>query len=226
MATTNLATESPETQLSVATDSSPFSVPSYFLYSHFCSKAGCCIYIRNDLTCSRAHTLKSSEFITIWLRLNSHFLSKFFSAVYLSPNYSDYSKFFDYLTFKVEHILSLCPFAEISILRDFNVYHQHWLSSPFTDHPDELTFNFVILHDLEQLVQHPTHIPDRLGDKPNILDLFLTSNCSAYAVTLSSPLGSSNHNLISVSSLISPIPLRIPKSRGASGIYPLPIGGT
>ncbi|MPC74849.1 hypothetical protein E2C01_069226 [Portunus trituberculatus] len=40
----------------------------------------------------------------------------------------------------------------------------------------------------------------------NILDLFLTSNPLVYAVTLSSPLGSSNHNLISVSCPISPIP--------------------
>ncbi|MPC62159.1 hypothetical protein E2C01_056242 [Portunus trituberculatus] len=31
--------------------------------------SGCCIYVRNDLTCSRAHTLESSEFSTIWLRL-------------------------------------------------------------------------------------------------------------------------------------------------------------
>ncbi|MPC13058.1 hypothetical protein E2C01_005776 [Portunus trituberculatus] len=115
-------------------------------------------------------------------------------------------KFFDYLTSKVEIILSLNPFAEISILRDFNVHHQLWLFSPFTDHPGELAFNFAILHDLQQLVRHPTHIPDRLGDTPNILVLFLTSNPSAYVVTLSSPLGSSNHNLISVSCHIFPIP--------------------
>ncbi|MPC13361.1 hypothetical protein E2C01_006093 [Portunus trituberculatus] len=56
-----------ETQLSEATDSSPFSVPSYFLSPHFRSKAGCCVYVRNDLTCSRARALESSEFSTIWL---------------------------------------------------------------------------------------------------------------------------------------------------------------
>ncbi|MPC99867.1 hypothetical protein E2C01_095311 [Portunus trituberculatus] len=44
-------------QLSEATDSSPFSVPSYFLYPHFSSKAGCCIYVHNDLTCSSAYAL-------------------------------------------------------------------------------------------------------------------------------------------------------------------------
>ena len=81
---------------------------------------------------------------------------------------------------------------------------------PFTYHPGELAYNFAILHDLEQLIQHPTRIPDRLGATPNILDLFLTSNPSAYAVTLSSLLGSSAHNLISVSCPISPIPPQDP----------------
>ncbi|MPC69405.1 hypothetical protein E2C01_063629 [Portunus trituberculatus] len=56
-----------EMQLFQATDSSPFSVPSYFLYPHFRSKAGCCIYVRNDLTCSRANALEFYEFSTIWL---------------------------------------------------------------------------------------------------------------------------------------------------------------
>ncbi|MPC08427.1 hypothetical protein E2C01_001016 [Portunus trituberculatus] len=93
--------------------------------------------------------------------------------------------------------------TKISILGDFNVHHQLWLSPSLTDHLGELAFNFTILHDLEQLVQHPTHIPDHLGDTP--IDLFLTSKPSAYALTLSSPLGSSDHNLISVSCPISPI---------------------
>ncbi|MPC53402.1 hypothetical protein E2C01_047291 [Portunus trituberculatus] len=68
----------------------------------------------------------------------------------------------------MEHIQSLYPFAEISILGDFNFHHQLWLSSPFTNYPDELAFNFAILHDLEQLVQHPTRVPDCLGETPNI----------------------------------------------------------
>ncbi|MPC82039.1 hypothetical protein E2C01_076682 [Portunus trituberculatus] len=190
-----------DTQLCEATDSTSISVPSYFLYSHFRSKAGCCVYVRNDLTCSRAHALESSEFFTICLRLNSHSLTKFICAVYLSPNVSDYIKFFDYLTSKVEHILSLYPFADINILGDFNVPHQLWLFSPFTDHSGELALNFAIFYDLEQLVQHPTCIPDLL-----LLDLLFNSDPSAYAFTQSSPLGSSDHNLISVSCPISPIP--------------------
>ncbi|MPC21310.1 hypothetical protein E2C01_014293 [Portunus trituberculatus] len=215
-----------ETQLSEATDSSPFSVFSYFLYSHFCSKTGCCVCVRNDLTCCHAHTLESSEFLAIWFTLKSQSRYKFICDVYPSPNSSDYSKFFDYLTSIVEYILSLYTFAEISIFEDFNVNHQLWLSYPFTDHPSELAFNFAILYDLEQMVQHPTPILDRLGDTPNIPDFFLTANPSAYVVTLSSPLGSTDHNLISVFCPISPIPSQDPLSGGASGVLPLLDGET
>ena len=79
-----------ETQLSVAIDNSPYIVPFYFLYSYFPFKAGCCVYVCNNITCSRAHALESFEFSTIWLRLNCHSTSKFFSAIYHFPNSSDY----------------------------------------------------------------------------------------------------------------------------------------
>ncbi|MPC62849.1 hypothetical protein E2C01_056939 [Portunus trituberculatus] len=103
---------------------------------------------------------------------------------------------------------------EISILGNFNDHHQLWLSSPFTDRPVELDLNFAILHDLKQLMQHPIRISNRFVDTPNILDLFLTSNPSTYAVILSYPLGSSDHNLISVSCHVSPIsPQDYPKRR-------------
>ena len=90
---------------------------------------------------------------------------------------------------KLPQILG-CQKGSLDILGDFNVHHQLWLSSSFTDDPGEQAYNFAILNGLEQLVQHPTRIPDRLGDTPNILDLFLTSNPSAYTVKLFSLLGS------------------------------------
>ena len=55
---------------------------------------------------------------------------------------------------------------------------------------------------------------DSLGHTPNILDLFLTSNPSAYSVKLSSPLGSSDHKLISVTCFITPVQHKyLPKRR-------------
>ncbi|MPC41987.1 hypothetical protein E2C01_035599 [Portunus trituberculatus] len=53
----------------------------------------------------------------------------------------------------------------------------------------------------------------RHAHTPNILDLFLISNPSAYAVTLSSSLGSSDHKIITVSCPISPIPPQNPPKR-------------
>ncbi|MPC51651.1 hypothetical protein E2C01_045503 [Portunus trituberculatus] len=117
-------------------------------------------------------------------------------------------------------------FTEISIRGNFNVHHQFWLSSPLADHHGELTYKFAILHDLEQLVQYPIRVPDRLGDTPNILDLVLTDSPSAYAVILSSPSGSSDHNLISVSCPNSPISSHDPSKRRCLCRLPLPVGGT
>lgn len=92
----------------------------------------------------------------------------------------------------------------ISILGDFNV-HYFCLSSIFINLPVEQTFNFAILSDLDQLIQHPSRIPDCLGNHPNVLDLFLTFHPSAYANELFSPLECSDHNLISVSCPTTPV---------------------
>ncbi len=67
----------------------------------------------------------------------------------------------------------------------------------------EQAFNFALTNDLEQLV-HTTRIPDCIGDKPSILDLFLASNPSADSINLFSPLGSFDHSLISVSCPVAP----------------------
>ena len=111
----------------------------------------------------------------------------------------------------MEHILSSSPFSEIIILGDFNVHHSLWLSSNKTDTAGELALNFALDNHLVQLVQTPTHIPDRHGDFPNILDLFLTTHPKPYSVDILPSLGKSDHALISVSSpIISSDPLELP----------------
>lgn len=66
---------------------------------------------------------------------------------------------------------------------------------PLTNQPGEQAYTFALLTDLVQLVQHPTRIPDHLGDTPNLLDLFLTSAPSAYCVKLFSPLVSRSFSI-------------------------------
>ncbi|KAL7647126.1 UNVERIFIED_CONTAM: hypothetical protein RMT77_002384 [Armadillidium vulgare] len=203
-----------ETQVLECADSKPYSVTSYCLYPQFSAKGGCCAYVRNDVICSRVSDLESPKFSTLWLKLSCNSTTKFICSVYLSPNSTDYPKFCDYLNSKIEHILSSSPFSEIIVLGDFNVHHRQWLSSSSHDPAGELAFNFSIQNNLEQLVQLPTRISDRLGDEPNILDLFLTSYPSPYSVKLYPPLGSSDHLLISVScSVSSGLPQERPRLR-------------
>ena len=47
----------------------------------------------------------------------------------------------------------------------------------------EQSFNFVIFHDLEQLVEFLIRIPDRLRDTPKFLDNILTSSFSLLGQT-------------------------------------------
>jgi hypothetical protein len=100
--------------------------------------------VRNDVICSRVSDLESPEFSTLWLKLSCNSTTKFICSVYLSPNSTDYPKFFDYLNSKIEHILSSSPFSEIIVLGDFNVHHRQWLSSSSHDPAGELAFNFSI----------------------------------------------------------------------------------
>ena len=69
--------------------------------------------LRNDMTSTHTLALEYFEFFTIWLRLQSSFVTKLhvLFTTHLTPLTK---KLFDYLTFKVEYVVY--PFGEISIL--------------------------------------------------------------------------------------------------------------
>jgi hypothetical protein len=48
------------------------------------------------------------------------------------------------------------------------------------------------------LIKEPTRVPDRSGDNSYLLDLFLTSNQICYKTSVSAPVGTSDHCLISI----------------------------
>jgi len=105
------------------------------------------------------------------------------------------------------------PLAEILNIGDFNIHHAEWLNSSSTDVGGSEALSFSHLNDLEQIIKHPTRVPDRLDQAPNTLDLFFTSNPQNYSYSLSSPLGSSDHSLLSVSTTLSPPSPLPPTSR-------------
>ena len=198
------------TETQISSDSGGgFYVPSYQLHSKFSFKGGCCAYVRSDVVCTRASHLESDEFSALWLRFAGEPIAKFICCLYMSPTV-DSLAFYQYLLFSVDRILTLSPCSEIVILGDFNAHHSEWLSSPRTDQRGLLVFDLAEHFDLTQLVVGPTRYPDREGDSPNTLDLFLTSNPLPYTINLCPPLGTSDHVLVSVSSLSSNVQVERP----------------
>ena len=74
-------------------------------------------------------------------------------------------------------------------------------------------FHFSISNELEQTIKHPTCVPDRHDHIANPLDLFFTSNPQNYTYPVSSPLGSSDHCTVSVTSTFTPPPPIPPTQR-------------
>jgi hypothetical protein len=147
----------------------------------------------------------------MWLGIKSGLHELFLCLLYRSPNLSDErtSEKFEELSDIVEDIFSSSPNAEIVFIGDFNAHNTQWLvHSARTDSVGQCVELFAELNLLTQLVDGPTRIPDNPNHNGHLLDLFLTSHPNKYtSVSVSSPLGGSDHCLVSAS---------FPSSSGAS----------
>ena len=110
-------------------------------------------------------------------------------------------------------MLTSHPQAEVLYIGDFNVHHTDWLQSTHNDVAGIEAFHFSISNELEQIIKHQTHVPDCHDHAANTLDLFFTSNPQNYTYTVSSPLGSSDHCAVSVTSSFTPPPPIPPAQR-------------
>ena len=70
------------------------------------------------------------------------------------------------------------------------------------------SFNFCITHNLTQIVDFPTRIPDCNTHRPALLDLFLTSDPGLCSVRAFAPLGNSDV-VVSVSVDFTPCPEKV-----------------
>ena len=82
---------------------------------------------------------------------------------------------------------------------DFNVHNTDWLVHSRTiDVSGQVAHAFSLSHNLTQIVSSPTRVPDRVGDTGYLLDLFLTTNPDYFSHTVSPPLGTSDHCVVTV----------------------------
>ena len=202
-----------ETQLSNTVSTDSYQISHYNFLPHFRFKGGVCAYFNINTPVARLTDLESSDFDVLWLKICLSTSTTFLCFSYCSLAHTDYAVFFDYLTSCHESLLSSHPSAEVIYLGDFNVHHSEWLGSSSTDVGGEHALSFSILNDLEQIIRHPTRVPDRHDHAPNPLDLFFTSNPLNYNYSISAPLGSSDHSMISVSSSLAPPPPIPPTKR-------------
>merc|ERR1711911_229190 len=197
-----------ETKLASNASPDPFNISHYNLYSHFRRNGGVCAYCNINTPIARLMDLESPDFDVLWLTICLPTVTIILCFCYCSLELTSYPAFFQYLTSCHEALLLSHPHAEVLYMGDFNVHHVDWLHSSTTDVGGREAFDFSISHELEQIIQHPTRVPDRHGDRANILDLFFTSNPPNYTYSIQPPLGSSDHNLVSVScSFAHPPPL-------------------
>jgi len=193
-----------ETQLATDASSMPFNVSNYTLYPSFRFKGGLCVYSRLDLPLTRIYALENPNFDVVWLKVCFSSLTKYLCCLYRSPNSDNFLNLFDYLNDTIEHVISSSPLSEVTLFGDFNVHHMEWLSSNRTTQAGTAAFEFATLNDLQQLIVGPTRIPDNSLQLPSLspLDLFLTSSHNSYNCKILPPLGNSDHNLISCTSLV------------------------
>jgi hypothetical protein len=189
-----------ETQISPPTSSSHLCCPGYRLHSVFRHHAGICVFVLSEVAATHLeqYDVSTPEYQVFWLKICHLGHISFTACVYRSPSYPDASPLMSALEMTLEKLVQEFPTADFSILGDFNVHHSDWLASKSTDAAGVEVESFSVTNNLTQLVNQPTRIPDRAGDTCNILDLLMTSSPNSYsAVHVTSPIGSSDHCLIS-----------------------------
>ena len=186
-----------ETQMA-KDSSSNFNISNYTLFRNFRLKGGVCAYVNINTPVTRLENLESPNFDVIWLKIFLPSTTIILCFCYCSPNRTDFPSFFEYLTTSHETVTTSHPNSEILYLGDFNVHNTEWLGSSHTDIGGEEAETFSILNDLDQLINEPTHIPDRPYQFLNTLDLCFTTSSHLYNYTSFPPIGNSDHNLLSL----------------------------
>ena len=189
-----------ESRLSSDISSDSFKLPGYIFHrldhppSH-----GLGVYIKDTLPVARESTLECNNQEYMCFRLSLLHSTTYLYFLYRSPSSSSCAVI-DAISDSIDRAISQHPAAQVMVFGDFNVHHKEWLiHSRNTDVAGTATYNFSISQGLTQIVSSPTHIPDRASDGRYLLDLFLCSNPDDCVAKVLSPIGNSDHSIVSVS---------------------------
>ncbi|XP_065640981.1 uncharacterized protein LOC136073297 isoform X1 [Hydra vulgaris] len=155
------------------------------------------VYICINSPICREIRFKSFDHSFMCFRLAPLHSITFLFVLYHSPSSHDCT-LLDVVSDQIDHALSLYPSANIVVVGDFNAHHTEWLGSNTTDPAGTKAFNFCVSQSLTQIVNFVTRFPDNPNHLPSFLDLCLVSDPSLCSVSPFSPLGGSDHAMISI----------------------------
>ena len=187
-----------ETKLDSSVSSDDFT-PSGYTF-HRLDRAPChglALFAKTSLPLRRIKDSEDSrhEYLAFVAPLPSITYLLFF--LYRSPS-SD-CEVLNVISDKIDVLRLKYPTAEVAVFGDFNVHNTEWLQhSRSTDLSGQLAHQFALSQNLSQIVESPTRVPDRDGDTGYLLDLFLTTKPESFSHKVTSPLGSSDHCVVTV----------------------------
>jgi len=204
-----------ETNLNPAVSSSDLSVDGYYPLIRKDSDShmlGLGVYLRSNSPICREIRFESSDISFMCFRLAPLHSITFLFVLYRSPSSQDCT-LFDVISDQIDQALSFYPSANIIVIGDFNAHHTEWLGSSSTDPAGNKAQNFCLSQSLTQIVNFPTRFPDNPNHFPSLLDLCLVSDPSLCSVSPCSPLGGSDHAMISLKLLSCTSPSDTPYHR-------------
>ncbi|RVE51677.1 hypothetical protein evm_003649 [Chilo suppressalis] len=195
-----------ETQIRCPSDQAYLMYPGYNIEHNFKPRSGVCLYARDDICYRRLRNLEDPRFSALWILLDTGMEKILYACVYRSHTGDlETTRLTEYLGEAADLAQQRYPTAQLVFLGDFNAHHQEWLF-PYrvTDHAGRETRKLALALNLTQLVREATRVPDTDSQTPNCLDLLLTTDPDRYSVSVSSPLGKSDHCLVKSVSVYSP----------------------
>ena len=155
------------------------------------------IYTKLGLPCARDPRYEVSDQPFMCIRVALVHTTAYIFFLYRPSN--DNLAVVNNISDKIDQLLTENPSASIHLCGDFNVHNKDWLtfSNKITREGLECQ-NFAIAHNLTQLIDFPTRIPDVEDHFQSLLDLFLTSCSEQCQACPCSPLGRSDHLVVEI----------------------------
>ena len=155
------------------------------------------VYVKEGFPCGRDTSHEDADSPYMCFRLALLHSTTFIFTLYRPQ--TDGCDVFEKIGSQIDKILVSYPSANIHICGDFNIHHEKWLVySNKTDPEGRYCYDFSVAYELTQIIDSPTHVPDIIDQYHNLLDLYLTTCPDLCTATVSSPLGRSDHCMVSV----------------------------